>query len=131
MFRWMAIRRPNKKIWGLSQPVKLVICVATSAQMNRKELRAKATGLGQLHAFAILSHSLSVAYRRIDSKKVVFSEDRVGMDIGCNLVLLGGPENNRLTRKFLEQISSESIVNQKDNIIEWLLSRTILYRNQR
>lgn len=117
-------RIPNERIWGLEDK-EVILCVSTSAQMDsEKEYEAYATGLGQIYSIPLIITSLRKAYKNFQLIKILFSEEEIDEKIESNLILLGGPEHNRVSRDFLDDIGEHFIVDQKDNTIHFWLDKS-------
>ena len=92
-------------------PVDVVLATSTSDESRSKGLiRKPATGLGQVRGIAIVSSYLARSYRR-KPVRVHLSTDLSRLD--GDLVSLGGPLNNIVTRRMLE------VVNRKGPVLEF------------
>ena len=112
---------PTKRLWQLHDPNNLMICISTSALVDTGEYYRPTTGIGQVRGLTIITSSLNRAYK-IQVKNVLLSEDQILDRLENDIILLGGPENNRITNKFLDKIRELSIIDQKDNTIYWKVS---------
>lgn len=111
---------PTKRLWQLRDPSKAVICISTSSVVDTGKYNRPTVGIGQVRGLTIISSSLSRSYN-IQVKNILLSEDQVLDRIENDVILVGGPEHNRLTRRFLDRLSGSglAIADQVDNVIYW------------
>lgn len=114
---------PARKLWQISNPTRLLICVAASTRTHTGKYRRPSTGIGQVRALAIISASLDTAYKRIDTKSIILSDEPKRTKLENDLILLGGPKNNEVTREFLERIQAKCSVSQTEEGICWAIGR--------
>jgi hypothetical protein len=74
--------------------------------------------LGELRALAILNSSLNSTYR-IKIKNILLSDQPLGERIENDIILLGGPKHNHLTKIFLDRIQGLSVVDQNEEHLIW------------
>lgn len=114
--------RPTKRLWRLKESKKLVICVSTSTWIETEKYSysaVPATGIGQVRALALIVTSLNKVYKNLNLRDVLLSEEKIQTKIENDVILLGGPENNKITREFLDEIQRLSIVDQANQVITW------------
>ena len=117
---YLQVRLPNRKLWHLKDPSRLVICAANSTNTNTGVYRRPATGLGQVRAIAFATRSLYNAYRgKLDIQNILLSNEPLQERIEHDLLLLGGPKNNDVSRQFLEALQSEQPAMMKGSTIIW------------
>ena len=113
------IKTPTKKLWKISKPKELIICCATSTKTNTGTYSRPATGIGQVRALGTVVESLSKAYN-IRIQNILLSINQIQKQIEKDIILLGGPKNNEITRLFLDKIRSLNIADQQMSTITWL-----------
>lgn len=119
LYRFIFRILPAKRLWSLNDPNSLIICAATSTRTHTGTYVRLATGLGQLRALGLIVSSLNRAYKKIQIKNVLLSDDQIDMKIENDIILLGGPKNNRHTKRLLEKLNALSKINQVDDILYW------------
>ncbi|MCR9011567.1 MULTISPECIES: hypothetical protein [Gabonibacter] len=119
VYRTVNTVRPVKKLWRISHPQELIICTATSTKTNTGKYLRPATGIGQVRALGHAVESLSKAYNiKIDN--ILFSDDQVQKKIEKDIIILGGPKNNIISKLFLDKFrEAKDIVYQTENTISW------------
>ncbi len=111
---------PTRKLWSIKDIDNLSIIAATSTQIDTGQYIRKATGVGQLRGLAILINSLNLAYKNMNINDILLSTDHVGQRLEEDLILLGGPKNNHLTRKVMDKLlESHKVINQEKDVISW------------
>lgn len=118
---------PLRKLWSLSKPENVVICVPCSTETQTSQYIRPATGIGQVKAIAFLVTSLYRTYDKVNLKDIYFSTDSIEKEIENDLIILGGPKNNQFSRRFLELIEDKQPATMKTrgNV------DTILWRNKK
>lgn len=102
---FIRVRLPKRRLWRLTDPSNLVVCAATSTITDTGEYLRPATGIGQVRALAMATKSLSQAYtRQLDIKNILLSTDPLQERLENDLLLLGGPKNNQVTKHFLDLV---------------------------
>jgi len=110
---------PTRRMWGLAKPEEAIICVSTSS-VDDGGYKMYATGSGQLKAITHIVTSLNKAYKEFDYKNILFSREPMGDEIENDIILLGGPKNNQITKLFFEKLNLKEIVSQEaDSTIWW------------
>jgi len=112
---------PAKKLWNIYHPKDLIICTSTSSKTDTGEYIRPATGIGQVRALAYISASLNKAYSNTKVRNILLSVDQPQDSIENDLILLGGPKNNDISRLFLDKLRNLNIVAQKMSTISWLV----------
>ncbi len=111
---------PARNLWQLNDPKTLTLCAATSTETDTGEYLRPTTGLGQVKALVVISTSLYNAYAQdVNIRNILFSDDQIRDRIEHDLILLGGPKNNKVTKYFLDRIKDLNIVEQVDSEITW------------
>jgi hypothetical protein len=112
-------KRPAKRLWGLHNPKKLVICAASTSQNTGKYIRYS-TGIGQVRALTYITTSLNIAYKSIDSRKIYLANEDLRHYIENDIIILGGLKNNKIADLFLAKIKDLNIVSQsREGFIHW------------
>ncbi len=111
---------PTRRLWRLRDPRTLVICASTSIRTDTGEYYRPATGIGQVRALAITTHSLHRGYRNLDTRNILLSDDQIHGRIENDIILLGGPKNNTFTRRLLDKLKSQPVADQSGSVISWL-----------
>lgn len=112
--RFLFIILPSKKLWDFAEPDKVLICVAT-IKTNTGEYIRPSTGIGEVRALAYIIASLSIGYKKINFKKILLSEEGLRHDIEDDIILLGGPKNNQITKLFFEKIKDLNLLYQDED----------------
>jgi len=114
LLRCLRVTRPTRLIWEFLHPEKIIICVAIK-KINTKDYKKPVTGIGQLKAIAYIVTSLNKAYKEIDFKNILSSEEELGRDIDSDIILLGGPKTNKIAGRFFEIFKGYNIASQDKN----------------
>lgn len=117
---------PAKMLWRLYDPKRAVICVATSARIHTGKYLRPSTGIGQVRALAIIASSLDAAYKKVNTKNIILSDEPLRTKLENDLILLGGPKNNAVTKDFLERFKKNCEISQDETGICLKLERTPL-----
>jgi hypothetical protein len=107
---------PARRLWRLSDPRSLHICISTSAKTDTGEYIRFSSGLGQIRALALIAPSLHRAYKGFDVQRVLLSEDEIADRYEGDLIILGGPKNNIAAKEImslLEQRLPGSLIEPK------------------
>jgi hypothetical protein len=112
--RYFFIVVPSQRLWRFHKPDSVVICTATNKTDTGLYIRPS-TGIGQVRALVFIVTSLNKAYKRFDFKRILLSTEQIGHYIENDLILLGGPKNNQVTKLFLEKFDFYNLVNQSDD----------------
>jgi hypothetical protein len=116
--RQVFLSSPTRRLWRLAAPDDLSICASTSTTTDTGEYHRPATGIGQLRAAVLVVTSLNRAYRRdLHVKNVLLSEEPLQNRLENDLILLGGPKNNRISRLLLDKLAERLIVDQQGSEI--------------
>ncbi|GHO96584.1 hypothetical protein KSF_066320 [Reticulibacter mediterranei] len=117
---WIQIRFPNRRLWQLQDPSRLVVCAASSTTTNTGVYRRPSTGIGQVRALIVATRSLTRAYRRqLDIQNILLSNEPLQERIEHDLLLLGGPENNEVAGKLLDLLANEQPARMIGHMILW------------
>ena len=111
---------PTRRLWRLSKPTDLIVCAATSAIVDTGEYPRPATGIGQLRALVLVAISLRRAYSAFNLRHVLLSNEPLQTRIENDLILLGGPETNAVTLRFMKELKDRKIVWQENHVQYWL-----------
>ncbi len=110
-------------LWQVAQPEKLVVVASTSVEVYTGEYWRKCTGIGQLGAFACAVDSLSKAYDNLCYEHVYLSKQISGQVSGKllknDLLLLGSPKTNHISKRFLRGIRNSQVARQEKDTILW------------
>lgn len=119
LIRKFAAAIPGRRLWGFKTVRDLSICAATSTKTDTGQYYRPATGIGQVRALALVIGSLARAYGNVNTRNILLSEDEMTDRIESDLIILGGPKNNRIAQLLLDKIRADSPVFQKDSVISW------------
>lgn len=110
---------PRKKLWQLRDPSNVIISVSSNRAFDGYYLRPGA-GAGHMQALGLVLVSLTQTYKGTGAQNVSLSTDKLsGRIIEYDLILLGGPEHNQLTERFLHLVGDECPAYQSGNVISW------------
>lgn len=100
--RWM--QRINKrKVWRVRDESTIHVVLSTSSTDTLGEYRRMASGVGQIKAFGHLSRSFYKYYPKKLFDQVYLSDESVDGELHKGaLILIGGPNTNRITRCLLD-----------------------------
>lgn len=112
------LENPIKRLWKIKDHKKLIICASTSTKTDTGEYYRPATGIGQLRSLGQIVESLGKAYD-IKIQNILLSIDQIQSQIESDIILLGGPKNNEITKLFLDKIEPLKIVYQENSTIYW------------
>ena len=96
--------RPNRRLWSLAESEKALICVAESSRDETEDYVRSSTGVGQVKALTLIMPSISQAYNGSVPESVVFATEQMSSALEGDLIILGGPKNNRVARVYLERM---------------------------
>jgi hypothetical protein len=117
---WINVRVPNRTLWRVGNPSCLTVCVATSTVTNTGLYNRPATGIGQVRALALATSSLNRAYsQKLDIRNILLSIEPLQERIENDLLILGGPKNNKVAVKLLDLLQDEQPAMQVDSTIIW------------
>ena len=116
--RFYLLKNPVKRLWKINDPTKLIICASTSTKTDTGEYYRPATGIGQLRALGQIIESLGKSYN-IRIQNILLSIDQIQKQIENDLILLGGPKTNEITKLLLDKIKPLEIVYQEKSTIYW------------
>ena len=94
--------RRHRRLWRLSRPIDLTICVATSTATKTDRYTRLATGIGQVRALAEIAHSLKTAYGEAADPCLHMSQGMPPEALRKDIIFLGGPKNNAASSRFIE-----------------------------
>lgn len=115
-------RLPTKRLWRFRDVTKLVIVMASSTVTDTGKYLRPATGIGQVRSLAMTVQSLQKAYGdKVNLDNLLFSTEPVQNRAHNDMVLLGGPKNNRQTQIFLDLLKDKQPAFQIENTISWKL----------
>lgn len=121
---WLKVRLPNRRLWHINDPTNLTVCVATSTVTNAGSYNRPSTGIGQVRALALATRSLSKAYNnKLDIQNILLSVEPLQERIENDMLILGGPKNNKIAAKFLNLLLEEQPAIQIDNVLVWRVNR--------
>ncbi|GHO82385.1 hypothetical protein [Dictyobacter formicarum] len=121
---WMKVRLPNRKLWRANDPSCLTVCVATSTMTNTGPYSRPSTGIGQVRALALSEGSLIKAYsKKLDIRNIILSVEPLQERIENDMLILGGPKNNKVADKFLNLLHDEQPAMQIKSMIIWRVNR--------
>ncbi|HEY7950048.1 MAG TPA: hypothetical protein VID51_04345 [Solirubrobacterales bacterium] len=110
---------PSRRLWGISDPSRVVISVAHSAASHTGKYIRPATGIGQVRALALLMPSLKRAYSDLEIRNIYLSSESLLDRLECDLICLGGSKNNRVTADLLDRLGSSCPISMDGSEISW------------
>lgn len=113
-----------KRLWRLRNPATVSVVLATSASVGTGAYVRRMTGLGQARALGLLVPSLTRAYGELDSNAVTLSVHTNGIGREGDLILLGGPKNNEVTREILHRMAPRLPITIRTNGDEEIVHNT-------
>jgi hypothetical protein len=117
---FIQIRMPKRRLWQVNDPSHLVVCSAASTKTNTGVYHRPSTGIGQVRALTLATRSLNQAYsKKLDVQNILLSDDNFQERIENDLLILGGPKNNRVAAKFLDLLYNEQPAMVIDSSIIW------------
>lgn len=112
-----------KRLWRLKEPATLAVVLSTSASIETGAYSRKMTGLGQARALGLIVPSLTRAYGELNSNAVNLSAHVAGSSREGDLILLGGPKNNEVTREVLQRLAPRLPISVQTNVDEEVVYR--------
>lgn len=120
--------KPLRKLWNINNIKNLSVILSTSVVTDTGKYMRPATGLGQVKALALVSNSLNVAYKNFEINNIQLSEMTNGEMLKGNVISLGGPNTNKITKILLKKINERiEIVNQVGNDFQWCHGEKLLF----
>lgn len=108
-----------QNLWQIQKPRRLVVVVANSSRIPTGEYLKPATGIGQVRALSCAFKSLIKAYNDVDIRNIYLSTDHLQDHLENDLILLGGPKNNEVTRDFLDLLVKHQPATATGSKITW------------
>jgi hypothetical protein len=108
-----------RSLWQIQEPRRLVVIVANSSHIPTGEYLRPATGIGQVRALSCAFKSLIKAYNDVDIRNIYLSTDHLQDHLENDLILLGGPKNNEVTKEYLELILKDQPAKVIGSKIYW------------
>ena len=119
IYRLYKVVKPTERLWKIADHKNLIICAATSTKTDTGKYVRPSTGIGQVRALGYAIESISKAYN-IKIQNILLSDDQVQKQIEKDIIILGGPKNNIISRLFLDKLTSiKDIIDQEGNTIIW------------
>jgi hypothetical protein len=98
---FIQVRMPKRRLWQVKDPSHLIVCSAASTKTNTGVYHRPATGIGQVRALTLATRSLNQAYsKKFDVRNILLSDENLQERIENDILILGGPKNNRVAAKF-------------------------------
>jgi len=110
--RYSFIVIPAKRLWGFLFSDKIIICTATTKSDTGEYLRPS-TGIGQVRALAVIITSLNKAYRKVNFKRILLSEDEIKHNIEDDLLYWGDQKIIKLQNFFLKNLISTTYLSKQ------------------
>lgn len=115
-FLWR--KRNAVRRWQLPKPDSLKIILSTSHAYDTGEYQRPTTGVGQTKAIALLAPSLVRAHRSVDLQGIILSVNSRGDDLEGDLLLIGGPKTNEVTKTTLGKLADHFGIAQHESVIQ-------------
>ncbi len=117
---YVRVRLPKRRLWRLTKPTGLVVCASNVATRDTGVYYRPDTGIGEMRSLALAVKSLNKAYvRELDIKNILLSTDHLQERLENDLLLIGGPEHNKVTARFLKFVSDKQPIRQTSDTIIW------------
>jgi hypothetical protein len=100
-------RRRHRRLWRLSNPGDVTICVATSTATDTGRYTRLATGIGQVRALAEIHHSLKTAYGEAADPALYMSESMPAEALRKDVIFVGGAKNSAAAARFIEAVKDQ------------------------
>jgi hypothetical protein len=113
------IVKPARNLWQIGDIKELIIVAAHGTTTHTGEYARPATGIGQISALASVIDSLSKAYGKLPVKNIYLSTDQLQDRLENDLLLLGGPKNNKISAHFLSLIRGCQPLVEIDHRFYW------------
>lgn len=111
--RRMAVVAPARRAWRLAKREPTVAFVSNSTAKETREYLLMATGIGQVQALSHLTPFFMSAFPRASPPpRVRLSSQWTPEHLHENLILLGGPSRNAVTKKFFDRLGGHFPVRQ-------------------
>lgn len=118
--RWLLVKRlPSRRMWRFTPGREILIVVSSAGPVNTGVYQRPTTGIGQVRGMLILGPLLLNAFHGLDLERVRLSDETMGRELENNLLVLGGPEHNRVTKMLLDQLAPQLPFTAANNIITW------------
>lgn len=106
--------RSARKIWRQNNQ-RINIVVSTSGRINEKVYDIPVTGLGPTRALGLLAPMLYTIYKTSGENSVLLSDHCDDKAKEGDLLLLGGPKNNVVTREALDRLAAKLPLTMRTN----------------
>ena len=119
--RWIARSFPGKRIWQLTDQDDLTVAASTTHdEVTVDGYHRRSTGVGEFRALAVVITSLNLTYRNIRIRNMRLSQEPIGEKLANDIILLGGPKNNRIAKRFLAEVQRLNVVELAENgVFSW------------
>lgn len=108
----MAQVLPGRRLWRLGNRRTIVIALSNTVDKPTKDYPIPATGIGQVRALGALSPALHRAYGRRLTLITLLASEVTGEHMSRDLLLIGGPARNAVTKEAMERLSATLPVRQ-------------------
>ncbi|SFF11674.1 hypothetical protein [Spirosoma endophyticum] len=126
LIRLFTTKKPTKRLWKISNVANLTICVSQSSvsveKVNDLEISHSNTGIGQVKALGLIIGSISKAYS-VSANNISFPSESVIDKLENDLIILGGPVNNKIAELFFQEIKHLDIVEAENHAFIWKKSK--------
>jgi hypothetical protein len=112
------VRHRARELWPFHDFENFAIIVARTEDVETGKYKRPQPGLGELRALALLAPSLDKASKKTDFQDVKTANE-LGTGFTGDLIVLGGPKNNDLTRRILDHLPAELKLKQQGSSILW------------
>src|SRR6266700_2589966 len=97
----LRVVRPARNLWQIADIKGLIIVASHATTTHTGEYARPATGIGNIRALASVVESLNKAYGKLTVRNIYLSTDQLQDRLENDLLLLGGPKNNKISAHFL------------------------------
>jgi len=109
----------TRNLWQLRNPARVVFVVSASSSAATGEYNRPATGIGQVRGLAYAICSLSRAYHDLEIRNIYLSTEPLQDRREQDLIILGGPKNNRVSGEFLAELADVQPADQRGSTLLW------------
>lgn len=112
----LTLKWPHKWLWKFKRKTPIVICLATSTQVDTGKYTRSATGIGQVNALSEIMPSIMEGYGHNKKISTRLSADMSVKDLESELILVGGAKNNAYTQRVMDEFFEQSGARYTDDL---------------
>jgi hypothetical protein len=119
IYRKNIILAPDRRLWKFGNNKNVTVILSHSTATITEAYSRPSTGLGQVCGLVTLAESIVKAFGNVNFSTINLSSDPIRERIEDDLIIIGGPKTNNLTKEFIEHIQEKQPLNQVGSIINW------------